>query len=43
MEETVEILQINKKGHLLNTLEHFHIYNLTNKKLQMNDNLHKYI
>jgi hypothetical protein len=38
MEETIETLQINKKGHLLNTPEHFHIYNLSKKKLQMNDN-----
>jgi hypothetical protein len=42
MEETIEILQINKKGHLLNTLEHFHIYNLSNKKLQIPLQIYEY-
>jgi hypothetical protein len=44
IEKTMEILQIKKKGHLLNALERFHIYNLSNKKLQMKDTftyLHK--
>jgi hypothetical protein len=27
-ERSLEILHIQKKGHLLNTLERFHIYNL---------------
>jgi hypothetical protein len=26
IEETMEIMQLNKKGHLLNTLEHFYIF-----------------
>jgi hypothetical protein len=37
IKETMEVLQIKKKGQFLNTLEHFHIYNLGKQKLQMND------
>jgi hypothetical protein len=33
----MEILHIEKKGHLLNTLERFHIYSVSKQKLQMND------
>jgi hypothetical protein len=34
---TLEILYIEKKRQLLNTLEIFHIYNLNKLKKQMND------
>jgi hypothetical protein len=34
-EEILDVLQI-KKGQFLNTLERFHIYNFSRKKLQMN-------
>jgi hypothetical protein len=37
MEETVDILDIERKGPLKNILERFHIYNLTKENLQMND------
>jgi hypothetical protein len=37
IEETLEVLHIQKKGRLLNTLEHFHMYNLSKQKLQMNE------
>jgi hypothetical protein len=37
IEETMEIMQVTKEGHLLNTLELFHIYDLSKRKLQMND------
>jgi hypothetical protein len=36
-ENTTEISQIKKKGHLLNTLERSHIYKLSSNKLQTND------
>jgi hypothetical protein len=37
IEETMDILHIEKKGPLLNTWEHFHIHSLSTQKLQMND------
>jgi hypothetical protein len=37
MEETVDIIHMAEKGHLLNTLERFYIYDLSKKKLQMKD------
>jgi hypothetical protein len=37
IDHTLEILHIEKKGQLLNTLRHFHIYSLCNQKLQMID------
>jgi hypothetical protein len=37
IEETMEVIQTAKKGHLLNTLERFYIYDLSGRKLQMND------
>jgi hypothetical protein len=37
IEETMDIIQTTKKGHILNTLEQFYIYKLSEKKLQMND------
>jgi hypothetical protein len=33
----MEIIHIQKKVHLLNPSERFHIYNLVRKKQQMND------
>jgi hypothetical protein len=36
-EETMEVLQIKKRGQLLTTLKCFHIYDLSRKELQMND------
>jgi hypothetical protein len=33
----MEVLHIEKKGQLLNTLKRFHIYNVSKRKLQMND------
>jgi hypothetical protein len=41
IDETSEILHIEKKGQLLNTPEHFYIYNLT--KLQTNYTFTDYI
>ena len=35
----MEILHIEKKGKMLNTLESFHIYELTKQNLQMNEAL----
>jgi hypothetical protein len=35
--QTMEVLHVEKKEQKLNTLERFHIYNLTKKALQMND------
>jgi hypothetical protein len=37
MEETMDVIHIIRKGHVLNTLERFYIYDLSKKKLQMND------
>jgi hypothetical protein len=37
MEETMDVIHTTRKGHLLNTLERFYIYDLSKKKLQMND------
>jgi hypothetical protein len=37
IEETLELMQVTKKDHLLNTLERFHIYDNTKRKLKMND------
>jgi hypothetical protein len=37
MEDTVDILHIERKGSFINTLERFHIYNLSKENLQMND------
>jgi hypothetical protein len=37
IEETMDVIHITGKGHLLKTLERFHIYDLSKKKLQMND------
>jgi hypothetical protein len=37
MEDTMDILHIERKGPLMNTLELFHIYNLRKENLQMND------
>jgi hypothetical protein len=37
IEETMDIIQTTKKGHLLNTLERFYEYDLSKKKLKMND------
>jgi hypothetical protein len=37
MDQTMEVLHIEKKGHKLNTLERLYIYDLTKKGLQMND------
>jgi hypothetical protein len=33
----MEIIHIEKKGKLLNTLERFHTHNLSKEKVQMND------
>jgi hypothetical protein len=33
----MDILQIKKKGPLMNTLEQFHIYNLWKENLHIND------
>jgi hypothetical protein len=35
--ETLDILHTKKKGHLLDTLERYYIYNLSKQKLHMND------
>jgi hypothetical protein len=37
IDKTMEILHIEKKGHKLNTLDRFHIYDRTKKGLQMNE------
>jgi hypothetical protein len=37
IETTMDILQIQKKGPILNTLERYYIYNLSKDKLQLND------
>jgi hypothetical protein len=37
IDQTMEILHIEKKGHKLNTLERFVIYTLTKKSRQLND------
>jgi hypothetical protein len=37
MDQTMEVLRIEKKGPKLNTLERLYIYDLTKKGLQMND------
>jgi hypothetical protein len=37
IKETLEVLHIKKKGQFLNTLERFHIYDLSRQKIQMND------
>jgi hypothetical protein len=39
VEKTMQILQIEKKGRMLNVLESYHIYELTKQKLQMNEAL----
>jgi hypothetical protein len=36
-DQTMKILHIEKKGHKLNTLKCFEIYNLTKKSVQLND------
>ena len=33
----MEVLHINKKGNMMNTLERFHIYNVTKLDNQIND------
>jgi hypothetical protein len=35
--QTMKVLNNARKGHKLNTLERYHIYDLTKKALQMND------
>jgi hypothetical protein len=37
IDQTMKILHIEKKGHKLNTLERFEIFNLTTKAVQLND------
>jgi hypothetical protein len=37
MEDTMDTLHIEKKGPLMNTLERFHIYDLSKQNLHMND------
>jgi hypothetical protein len=37
IEETKEVIQTAKKGHLLNTFKQFYICDLSRRKLQMND------
>jgi hypothetical protein len=34
----MKILQVERKGKMLDTLEHFYIYNITKQGLQMNEN-----
>jgi hypothetical protein len=36
IEQTMEILHLEKKGRMLNALESYHIYELTKQNLQMN-------
>jgi hypothetical protein len=35
--DALKVLHTEKKGQLLNTIEQFHIYNLSKQKQQMND------
>jgi hypothetical protein len=37
LDQSMEILHTEKKGSKLNTLERFHIYDITKKGLQMNN------
>ena len=37
MENIVEVLHVIKKGSMMNTLERFHIYNVTKLDSQIND------
>jgi hypothetical protein len=37
LKRQMEILHIEKEDQLLNTLKHFHIYNLSKQKFQIND------
>jgi hypothetical protein len=37
MEDTMDILHVEKKGALMNTLKRFHICNLSKENLHMND------
>jgi hypothetical protein len=37
IEDTMDILHFKNKGSLMNTLERFHIYNLSKENLQMSD------
>jgi hypothetical protein len=37
MEDTLDILHIERKGSLMNTLERFHIYKLSRENMHMND------
>jgi hypothetical protein len=37
IKDKMDILHIEKNGQLLNTLKHFHMYNLSKQKLRMND------
>jgi hypothetical protein len=37
MEDTMDILHIERKGPLMNTLERFHINSLSKENLQIND------
>lgn len=37
VDQTIEILHVEKKGPKLSTLERFHMYDITEKGLQMND------
>jgi hypothetical protein len=37
IDQTMEVLNIARKGRKLNTLERYHIYDLSKKALQMND------
>jgi hypothetical protein len=37
MQDTMDILHIERKGPLMNTLERFHIYSLSKENLQMHD------
>jgi hypothetical protein len=37
IEDTLDILHIEKKGPLMNTLERFHIYKLSQENMQLND------
>jgi hypothetical protein len=38
MNETMEIIKVQQKGKHLNTLENFHIYNLYQQGIQLNNN-----
>jgi hypothetical protein len=37
MEDIMEILNMTKKGSMMNTLQRFHIYNITGHENQIND------